>query len=85
MKSYQEILDQIAKSIADVMEVESGAIDIHTRFEEFGLASAEAVMVVGDLEDFLEMSLPVEVFYKHPTAAQLAKFLLDMTRAKEAV
>lgn len=85
MKSYQEILDQTVRSLADVLEVDFGTIDIHARFDEFGLASAEAVMVIGDLEDFLEMTLPVEIFYKHPTAAQLAKFLLDMACAKEAV
>lgn len=82
---YQDILAQIVRSLGELLDVDAATVDIHTRFEDFGLASAEAVMLIGDLEDLLGRSLEPEVFYQHPSAAELARFLAGAATGGSAV
>ena len=73
MKSYEEIEAMLAAYVAQRTGTSAGEIDRARRFDNLGLDSADAVTLVGELEDFvgrpLSACLPVHV----PTIEQLAR------------
>lgn len=73
----EEIQAWIVAYLADLMEVEPDEVDATLPFEQYGLDSAEAVELSGDLEDWLGRKLNPTLLYNYPTvealAGQLAK------------
>src|SRR5271154_6770245 len=51
----------------------AGEIDRERRFDRLGLDSADAVALVGELEDFVDRPLSAYLPYQHPTIHQLAR------------
>ncbi len=62
----------LADMLAAALGVNPTAIDVETRFVEFGLGSVESLMLVRDLEEQLEQSLSVTLLFDFPTIANLA-------------
>ena len=50
-------------------------IDAHVDFARLGLDSAESVLLVAAIEDWLGLELASDTAVKHPTLAQLARFV----------
>ncbi|KAJ4461522.1 putative 6-deoxyerythronolide-B synthase EryA1 [Paratrimastix pyriformis] len=51
-------------------------VGVEENFASFGVDSKDALIMVGELEDFLGgQKLPDSLLYEHPTIAQLARFL----------
>ncbi|MDY7093375.1 MAG: SDR family NAD(P)-dependent oxidoreductase [Acidobacteriota bacterium] len=46
-------------------------------FARYGLDSAAAVSLTGELEDWLDRELPATLLYEHPTVEQVASFLTE--------
>ncbi|PTL75091.1 polyketide synthase [Vitiosangium sp. GDMCC 1.1324] len=55
--------------------IPSEQVDIKKTFDSFGLDSAEAVRMVGDLEDFVGRRLSPSLPYKYPTIEALSQYL----------
>jgi acyl carrier protein len=74
--SVEDIRSKLIDSLSDLLKAERDRIDADVRFDELGLASAEVLMVLGDMEDFLQIELNTTLLYDFPTvnllAAQLA-------------
>ena len=68
-----EIQDWIVSYLADLMEVEPDEVDVTLPFEQYGLDSAEAVELSGDLEDWLGRNLNPTLLYNYPTVEALAQ------------
>ena len=51
----------------------AGEIDRERRFDRLGLDSADAVALVGELEDFVDRPLSAYLPYEHPMIHQLAR------------
>ena len=77
MPDYQTILEQIRELVADVLAVPAEAVPIDEPFDRLGLASRDAVLLSGDLQDWLRRDLPPSLLYEHPTPARLAAFLAE--------
>ncbi|NUS42780.1 MAG: acyltransferase domain-containing protein [Mycobacteriaceae bacterium] len=53
------------------------AITVDRPMEEFGLASRDAIALVGDIEDRTGVTLTPTVYYQHPSIASLAQWLVE--------
>lgn len=77
MKSYDEIEAMLAEHVAQKTGDSAAKIDRTRRFDHLGLDSADAVRLVGELEDFVGRPLSASLPYTHPTIQQLARCLAN--------
>ena len=61
--------------LAEVLELEPNQIDVGQNFEEYGLESAEAINLSGDLEDYLGCRLPPTLLWDYQNIEALAEYL----------
>ncbi len=69
------IQDWLIRQLAEQLELEPAEIDIHAPFDSYGLSSREAVILSGDLEEWLGRTLSPTLAYEYPTIQALAQFL----------
>jgi amino acid adenylation domain-containing protein len=74
-RSAPEIQAWLVNQIAQLVGEAPEAIDPKESFDTFGLSSREAVMLSGDLEDWLGRDLSPTLIYEYPTIEKLAEFL----------
>ncbi|MDZ7342129.1 MAG: AMP-binding protein, partial [candidate division KSB1 bacterium] len=67
----------LVAKIAENLELDPGEIDIHEPFVSFGLDSAQAVGLAGDLEEWLGRKLSPTLVWDYPTIESLATFLAE--------
>jgi 8-amino-7-oxononanoate synthase len=61
--------------LAEVLEIEPHQINVRQNFEEYGLESAEAINLSGDLEDYLGCRLPPTLLWDYQNIKTLAEYL----------
>ena len=61
--------------LAVILEIEPNQIDVGQDFEEYGLESAEAINLSGDLEDYLGCRLPPTLLWEYQNIEALAQYL----------
>ncbi|MFO0958314.1 MAG: amino acid adenylation domain-containing protein [Isosphaeraceae bacterium] len=69
------IADWLAGRISALLGIDPAGIDRQAPFATFGLGSAQAVGIAGDLEGFLDRRLPPTLLYEYPSIDALAKYL----------
>lgn len=62
-------------NLAEQLDLDPWAIDIHEPFDSYGLGSTEAVLISGDLEKWLSRELSATLLWDFPTIRQLAQHL----------
>jgi len=80
----EAIRDWLALHISERLNIEPDDIDIQESFDSYGLSSKEAVILSGDLEDWLGRRLSPTLVYEHPTIESLARYLAGESDASEA-
>jgi len=83
-KTTSDIQAWLIHQIAGLAGVAPQAIDPREAFDSFGLSSREAVMLSGDLEEWLGRSLSPTLVYEYPTIEKLAEFLANGESARPA-
>ena len=78
MPSEKQIRDHLVAEIADVMTLPIERIDSREPFASFGIASVEAVHLVGKLETWLGLELDPTLLWDHPTIDSLANHLAKL-------
>ncbi|MCC0176937.1 aminotransferase class I/II-fold pyridoxal phosphate-dependent enzyme [Waterburya agarophytonicola K14] len=71
----EEIQGWLIDKLAEVLELEPNQIDVRQDFEEYGLESAEAINLSGDLEDYLGCRLPPTLLWDYQNIEALAQYL----------
>jgi 8-amino-7-oxononanoate synthase len=61
--------------LAGILEIEPNQVDVGQDFEEYGLESAEAINLSGDLEDYLGCRLPPTLLWDYQNIESLAQYL----------
>lgn len=61
--------------IADLLQASSDDIDTDTPFDRFGLDSAAAIGMTGELEDWLDLEIDPTLMYDYPTIKGMATYL----------
>jgi acyl carrier protein len=77
MKSSEEIEAMLAAYVAQRIGTAPNEIDHARRFDHLGLDSADAVVLMGELEDFVGRPLSASLPYTFPTIEQLARRVAD--------
>lgn len=83
-KSVSKIQSWLITQVAERAQIQPAQVDIHKPFAAYGLDSAAAVIMSGDLSEWLERSLSPTVAYEHPTIEKLAHHLASITAGKDA-
>jgi len=76
-KNIGEIEALLVEHVVKKTGLAPAAIDHGQRFDHYGLDSADAVRMIGDIEDFVGRPLSATLPYKYPTIASLARRLAD--------
>ncbi|WP_395807163.1 acyl carrier protein [Archangium minus] len=74
-KQTGECREWMCNYLARKLGIPSEQVDTKKTFDSFGLDSAEAVRMVGDLEDFVGHRLSPSLPYKYPTIDALSQHL----------
>ncbi|WP_197387730.1 acyl carrier protein [Ralstonia pseudosolanacearum] len=77
------IQDWLAAHISDLLSLPVDQIPLDTPFDRYGLDSAAAVGMIGDLGEWLGRTLDPTLPYDYPTALQLADHLAEVISASE--
>lgn len=63
--------------LAEQLSIKPETIDVSESLTRYGLDSIDAVTLVGDLEDWLELELPSTLFWDYPTIDKSAEYLVS--------
>ncbi|MEV6559363.1 SDR family NAD(P)-dependent oxidoreductase [Nocardia sp. NPDC051756] len=80
----QRIRTWLIGRVAEIMDVDTAAVDTETSFATYGLTSADVVGLSGELEEMLGRKLAETLLYEHPSISLLARALADPESADEA-
>ncbi len=80
--SAAKIQSWIASYLAELLEVDPEEVDISLPFDRYGLDSAVAIGLTGDLEEWLNTRLDPTLLYDYPTVSALSKHLAAELAAK---
>jgi acyl carrier protein len=75
--SVSTIQNWLVNKLADQLSLDTNTIDITEPLTRYGLDSIDAVTMVGDLEDWLDLELPSTLFWDYPTIAKSAEYLVS--------
>ena len=80
-QTAEAIQEWIVARLAPMLEVGPAEIDVHGSLEEYGLSSLDAVVLAGELEDWLGRTVPSTLAWEHPSVAAIAAYLAGDARA----
>lgn len=63
--------------LADVLSINPATIEAQQPLTRYGLDSIDAVTLVGDLEDWLDLELPSTLLWDYPTVEKAANYLVE--------
>jgi acyl carrier protein len=75
MNRRADIQNWIAGYLAKELEVSQDQIPLDEQLTNLGITSRQAVMLTGDLEDYLGRPVDPAVIWDHPTIRELALHL----------
>ena len=67
----------LVEQLADVLSIEASTIDIKQPLTRYGLDSIDAVTLVGDLEDWLDLELPSTLLWDYPSIEKASSYLVE--------
>ena len=73
----REIEAWLIDYLAQELEIEPKAVDITVPFERYGLDSSAAIIMTGDLEDWLTCELEPELLFDYQSIAELTQYIVD--------
>jgi acyl carrier protein len=75
IKTAESIQDWLIEQVAQRMDLDPDEVDSQASFESFGMESAEALVLLNNLEQWLGRSVPPVLIWNYPTIAQLSERL----------
>ncbi|MGK7942440.1 MAG: acyl carrier protein [Crocosphaera sp.] len=73
--NYYEIEEWLIRYLSQTLEIEQNDIDPNVAFNEYGLDSSSAVILTGDLQEWLKQDLDPTLLFDYPTIVALAEYL----------
>lgn len=65
----------LQERLGELLGIDPQTIDVQTPFNEYGLASVDAVGLAGELAELVDRPLAPTLIYDYPTIARLARYL----------
>lgn len=75
--SVVAIQSWLVEQLADVLSIDPGTIDIKQPLTRYGLDSIDAVTLVGDLEDWLDLELPSTLLWDYPSVEKASAYMVE--------
>lgn len=72
-----KIREWIVSYMSDLLEIEADEVDVETTFARYGLDSSAAMVLTGDLGDWLGIQIEPTLVYDYPTIVDLANHLAE--------
>ena len=72
-----KIREWIVSYMSNLLEIEPDEVDVETTFARYGLDSSAAIVLTGDLGDWLGIQLDPTLVYDYPTIAAIADYLAE--------
>lgn len=85
MTPTQAVQNWLVKQLAEQLSLDPNTIKATEPLTRYGLDSIDAVTMVGDLEDWLDLELPSTLFWDHPTIEKSAQYLVENFDISSAV
>jgi acyl carrier protein len=76
-EAAESIQDWLIDQLAVRLDLDPDDIDIDASFESFGMESAEALVMLTQLEQWLGRTVPPVLVWNYPTIAQLSQRLSE--------
>jgi acyl carrier protein len=73
----QAVQNWLVEQLAEQLSLKPETVSISEPLTRYGLDSIDAVTMVGDLEDWLDLELPSTLFWDHPTIEKSAQYLVE--------
>lgn len=73
----QAIQSWMVSKLSEQLSLDAKTIEIGEQLTRYGVDSIDAVTLVGDLEDWLEVELPSTLFWDYPTIEKAAEYLVQ--------
>ncbi len=77
--SKTEIETRLRDIVSELLECGPAEVDADRKFTDYGLSSIEAIAILGDLEDWLDLDLPTNTLWDYPSLDRLAGYLVELT------
>ena len=77
MSNQTAIANWLIQQLSDQLSLEKSSISTSEPLTRYGLDSIDAVTMVGDIEDILDVELPSTLFWDYPTIAKSSQFLAE--------
>ena len=74
-KSFEDLKEWLISYLSELLEIDKDQVEVSTTFTSYGLDSAASVVIVGDLERWMERSYEVSLINDYPTIEKLALYL----------
>lgn len=76
-RSATQIEEWLIEYLAQILEVDPDEMDVTVPFDRYGLDSAQAIGMIGELEEWLGEEIDPTLPYDYPTIESLAQHLAD--------
>lgn len=76
-ESTTKIQSWLVEQLADVLSIDAGTIDVAQPLTRYGLDSIDAVTLVGDLEDWLDVELPSTLLWDYPSIEKASAYMVE--------
>jgi acyl carrier protein len=77
MTPTQAVQTWLVKQLAEQLSLDPKTVIVSEPLTRYGLDSIDAVTMVGDLEDWLDLELPSTLFWDYPTIEKSAQYLVE--------
>lgn len=75
----EKIASWLRERVSRVLDIPAGEIDLTTAFSDYGLDSATGIALIGELNEFLHITLDPGMLWDFPTIAALSDYLAQVT------
>lgn len=82
LPSTEEIQAWLVSYLAELLGIDPHEVDVTIPFDRYGLDSAAAVGMTGDLEDWLQRELDPTLLYDYPTVEAFSQHLAEEFQVK---
>ncbi|EAZ89249.1 acyl carrier protein [Crocosphaera chwakensis] len=73
-----EIQSWLMSKLAELLEVDPNQLDITVPFESYGLDSESAIVLSGELQDWLKCDLEPTLLFDYPTIEAVSEYLVKI-------
>ena len=75
--TLESVQEWLVDKLAQRLNVEPSSLDVNQYFDELDLDSTEALILAGELENWLGFELETTALWYHPTVASLAQYIVE--------